>query len=224
MTALYLGNLNYSSWSIRAALVARESGLAVPEQILPLGFVETRERLIAETGHHTVPVLMSEGAIIRDSLAITETLAERSEPGSIWPADAEKRALARSLAAEMHSGFFSLREKMPVDIRSRKAMPGLDDSLKSDIRRVFQLWHDFRQRFAGDGPFLLGPWSAADAFFAPVVTRFRTYGVELDGVSKTYADAVWQHPALKRLRHEAENEPWEIEVGPTGPIRAWLRD
>ncbi|MEL6828950.1 MAG: glutathione S-transferase N-terminal domain-containing protein, partial [Pseudomonadota bacterium] len=119
MTELILGNLNYSSWSIRAALVARASGLDIPERVLPLGFPNTRETLLAETGHHTVPVLASEGLTIRDSMAITEWIAERADPGRVWPIEPHKRALARSATAEMHAGFFGLRGQMPVDIRSR---------------------------------------------------------------------------------------------------------
>lgn len=224
MTTLYLGNLNYSSWSIRAALVARESGIECRGLILPLGFADTRERLIRETGLHTVPVMLAGDLIIRDSLAITETIAEKAAPGRVWPQASDKRALARSLVAEMHSGFFALREQMPVNIRSRLTRPAIEGRLQTDIERVLQLWEFSRSRFAADGQFLLGDWSAADAFFAPVVTRFRTYGVELEERSKTYAEAVWAHPAMQRLRDEAEREPWEIEVGPTGPVRAWLRE
>ena len=115
---LILGNMNYSSWSIRGALVARASGLDIPEEIVPLGFPETKQRLIAETGSHTVPVLKLGDLVIRDSVASAETLAERAKPGMVWPEDPDKRALARSACAEMHSSFIGLRSQMPVNIRS----------------------------------------------------------------------------------------------------------
>ena len=221
---LILGNLNYSSWSIRGALIARGSGLDIPERVVPLGFDDTRAMLIAETGHHTVPVLRVDGVIIRDSLAIAEWIAERTEPGAVWPKDDKKRALARSVTAEMHSGFMALRGQMPVDIRSSHPTPPVEGALEQDIARVLKIWTQCRTNFANDGPFLFGEWSAADAVYAPVVTRFRTYGYALDGALKDYADAVWTHPLLQELRVQAEAEPWAIEASASGPIRAWLRD
>ena len=221
---LLLGNMNYSSWSIRAALVARSSGLDIPERVVPLGFEETKQFLLEETGLHTVPVLRTDDLIIRDSLSITEWLAEKSEPGKVWPEDARKRALARSACAEMHSGFFGLRSQMPVNIRARSESPALEGDLATDVERVKTIWSKLRSEFHSDGDFLLGDWSAADAFYAPVVTRFRTYGYTLTGALAAYSDAVWEHDLLKTLREQAEKEPWEIEMGPMGPKRAWVRD
>lgn len=223
MTELILGNLNYSSWSMRAALVARASGLQIKETIVPLGFDETRERLIASTGFHTVPVLMDGDLQIRDSLAITEWIAEQADEGRVWPVDPEKRALARSVVAEMHSGFIQIRSKMGVDIRSSKPTPEIEGALEAELNRVTDLWTACRSRCAKDGAFLFGDWSAADAFYAPVVTRFRTYGYVLSGVAADYADAVWETDLLQTLRAQAEAEPWEIELGELGPERAWLR-
>ncbi|MEL6858433.1 MAG: glutathione S-transferase [Pseudomonadota bacterium] len=221
---LLLGNLNYSSWSIRAALVARASGLNIPERVVPLGFPETREQLIAETGLHSVPVLRVEDLIIRDSLAIAEWIAEKSAPGAVWPVDEERRALARSVCAEMHSGFIGLRSQMPVNIRAQSPSPAIEGDLSTDIERVKTIWTTLRTRFHGSGAFLFGAWCAADAFYAPVVTRFRTYGYELSGVLADYSDAVWEHQFLKTLRRQAEAEPWEIEMGHLGPLRAWVRE
>lgn len=224
MTELILGNLNYSSWSIRAALVARASGLDIRERIEPLGFDETKAKLIAETGSHTVPVLVTDGLVIRDSLAITEWIAERADAGAVWPTDTGKRALARSVVAEMHSGFLQLRSIMGVDIRSRKPTPELTEDLQKDIDRVLAIWHTCRDANHTDGPYLFGHWTAADAFYAPVVTRFRTYGYEITGEAKAYSDAVWGSRLLQDLRAQAEIEPWEIKLGALGPVRAWLRD
>lgn len=224
MSTLYLGNLNYSSWSIRAALVARASGLDIAERIFPLGFPETKEALIKETGLHTVPVLMADGLVIRDSLAITEWIAEHAKPGRVWPEDQKRRAIARSVCAEMHSGFLGLRSQMPVDIRASSPSPEFTEELEQNIARVLTIWTACREANAPHGPFLFGEWSAADAFYAPVVTRFRTYGYDLTGAAKDYSDAVWEHPLLQTLRDQAEAEPWEIEMGYLGPIRAWVRD
>ena len=223
MTELILGNLNYSSWSIRAALVARASGLQIKETIVPLGFDETRETLIAKTGFHTVPVLIDGDLQIRDSLAITEWIAEKADEGGVWPTDPEKRALARSVVAEMHSGFIQIRSKMGVDIRSSKPTPEIAGALEAELNRVLDLWTTCRSRYGKDGAFLFGDWSAADAFYAPVVTRFRTYGYGLSGLAADYADAVWESNLLQALRAQAEAEPWEIELGELGPVRAWIR-
>lgn len=222
MNTLLLGNLNYSSWSVRAALIARASGLGIAERIVPLGVEETKTALIKETGLHTVPVLLSGDLIIRDSLAIAEWIAERAPVGKVWPSDPDARALARSACAEMHSGFFALRSQMPVDIRSRTETPDLTPALTRDIDRVLEIWETLLGR-PGSGPFLFGEWSAADAFYAPVVTRFSTYGYDLEGKAKQYAEAVWAHPSLTELRAQAEVEPWEIEMGTFGPVRAWRR-
>ena len=224
MTELILGNMNYSSWSIRAALVARHSGLDINENIVPLGFDETRQTLIRETGFHTVPVLRDGALFIRDSLAITEWIAERSDAGRVWPLDPEKRSLARSIVSEMHSGFMQIRSQMAVDVRSCKASPKIEGALASDIDRVLTIWQNYREKYRNDGPFLFGDWCAADAFYAPVVTRFKTYGFELHGSAEAYSDAVWESNLLKQLRNQADAEPWEIELGDSGPIRAWIRD
>ncbi|MFN3211627.1 MAG: glutathione S-transferase [Henriciella sp.] len=221
---LILGNMNYSSWSIRAALVVRGSGLDIPERIVPLGFAETRETLIKETGSHTVPVLRSGALIIRDSLAIAEWIAEKAAPGRVWPEDENRRAVARSVCAEMHSSFTGLRSQMPVDIRSRHETPAIEGDLETDIERVKTIWATLRAEHHGAGDFLFGAWSAADAFYAPVVTRFRTYGYALEGALADYSDAVWEHKLLQNLRAQAEAEPWEIEMGYLGPARAWVRE
>ena len=124
----------------------------------------------------------------------------------------------------MHSGFLGLRSQMPVNIRAKSPSPALEGDLATDIDRVKTIWSDLRAKFQNDGDFLLGTWSAADAFYAPVVTRFRTYGYELTGELAAYSDAVWEHDLLKTLRAQAEEEPWEIEMGHLGPLRAWVRE
>ncbi len=211
MTTLYLGNLNYSSWSIRAALVARASGLDVGEKVLPVGEAATYETLQNATGQHRVPALVTDGVIIHDSLAITEWIAEQAAPGKVWPKDPIKRARARSICAEMHASFIDLRSFMGVDIRSRKPTPEMTKGLKWDIERVLHIWREARAEVGDGGAFLFGEWSAADAFYMPVATRFRTYGITLEGVCAEYASTILDHSLSKQIEAEAKAEPWTLD-------------
>ena len=220
MSTLYLGNLNYSSWSIRAVLVARGSGLELNERVLPLGPDETYEILLKETGQYRVPALVTKDVVIHDSLAITEWIAEQARSGKVWPEDPVKRARARSLCSEMHASFVNIRGDMGVDIRGRKPMPPMSSGLKWDIQRVLQIWKEIRGDYGDDGPYLFGEWSAADAFYMPVATRFRTYGVTLDGNAEAYASAVLEHPLSKQLIAEAKDEPWSVDPSKFRPKSA----
>lgn len=220
MTTLYLGNLNYSSWSIRAVLVARGAGVDVAERVLPLGPEETYDILLKETGQHRVPVLVTDDVVIHDSLAITEWIAEQAPAGQVWPVDPVKRARARSLCAEMHASFIDIRSDMGVDIRSRHPTPPLSGGLKWDINRILQIWRETRAAYQADGPYLFGEWCAADAFFMPVATRFRTYGYALEGVAEDYAAAVLAHPLSQQLITEAKAEPWSVDLAKFRPKSA----
>ena len=211
MTTLYLGNLNYSSWSIRAVLVTRGAGLDVEEKVLPIGAEGSYALLDSETGQHRVPALKTGDLVVHDSLAITEWAAEQAAPGKVWSLDPVKRARARSLCAEMHASFIDIRSFMGVDIRSRLATPPMTDGLKWDIQRILQIWEETRATYASDGPYLFGEWSAADAFYMPVATRFRTYGFALDGAAEAYAQAVLSHPLSLQLIEEAKAEPWTLD-------------
>ncbi len=216
MRQLILGNLNYSSWSIRPLLVARHVGLPVKEIIVPLDFPDTTAKLKEISPTAKVPLLLWEGQTIWESLAITEWIAEWAKPGEVWPADPEARAIARAAASEMHAGFPALRKDCPMDIRGREATPEMTPALAADIARVDALWCELRMRFGEDGPFLFGPWSAADAFYAPVVTRFRTYGLPLSPAAQAYADAVLADAKFLTLEEQAKAEPWWIKYGPDG--------
>lgn len=220
MSTLYLGNLNYSSWSIRAALVARGSGLDLDEQVLPLGPEETYATLLDATGQHRVPALVTEDVVIHDSLAITEWIAEQVPAGKVWPADPVKRARARSMCSEMHASFIDIRSDMGVDIRSQHPTPSMSGGLKWDIQRVLQIWEEARTLYQGDGPYLFGDWSAADAFYMPVATRFRTYGVALEGLAEAYAAAVLDHSLSRQLIAEAKAEPWTVDLSKFRPKSA----
>jgi len=220
------GNLNYSSWSIRPLLALRKSGLAAEEEIIPLDFPETTARLKALSPTAKVPLLLWDGLAIWESLAITEFIAEQAAPGIIWPKGSARRAIARAAASEMHAGFAALRSLCPMDIRGRHPAPDMTPALEADITRINGLWSGLRSVHGSNsdepGPFLFGAWSGADAFFTPVVTRLRTYGLPLSGAAADYAGAVLEDSTFRELEKQAEAEPWWISYGPEGRSSGFL--
>ncbi|MEZ5945537.1 MAG: glutathione S-transferase [Hyphomonas sp.] len=223
MRQLVLGNLNYSSWSIRPLMVARKVALPVEDVIVPLDFPETSARLKEISPTAKVPLLIWDDVTVWESLAITEWIAEWAPPGSVWPEAPAARAIARAAASEMHAGFSELRSKCPMDIRAREATPEMTEKLAADIARIDALWSNLRSTFGKGGPFLFGRWSAADAFYLPVVTRFRTYGLPLSGAAAEYAAAVLEDPDFLRLEEQAKAEPWWIRYGPDGRSSGFLK-
>ena len=210
---LVLGNKTYSSWSLRTWLVMRQCGIAFEEIVIPLDRPETKAAIASYSPAGRVPVLHAGDLKIWDTLAIAEFLHETFPQAGIWPADPAARAHARSIVAEMHSGFETLREQMPMDLRHtpmppRESLP--DGQLGMDIGRTQEIWTDCRARFSHDGDFLFGQVSAADAFYAPVVLRFATYGVPLEETAATYRDAVLSWPTLRDWIAAAKSEPWVI--------------
>jgi glutathione S-transferase len=216
------GNLNYSSWSIRPLLVARKVALPVEEIIVPLDFPETTARLKDLSPTAKVPLLIWDGIEIWESLAIAEFIAEWAAPGEVWPLDAQKRAVARAVSSEMHAGFAAIRQLCSMDIRSRHPAPDMTPALEADIVRLTSMWSGLRARHGDGGPFLFGAWSAADAFYTPVVTRFRTYGLPLSGAAADYAAAVLEDPLFLTLEEQAKQEPWWIKYGPDGRSSGYL--
>jgi glutathione S-transferase len=203
---LVIGNKNYSSWSMRPWVLAREAGIAFEE--LQLKFDDTgRARGVDRFGvAGKVPVLVIDGQPVWDSLAICETLAELHPAKQLWPADARARQVARSICAEMHSGFQGLRGAMPMNIRSRHPGKGMTPESKRDIERVVAIWSSCRERFGKDGPLLFGRFSIADAYYAPVVTRFQTYAVALPPAAQAYCDAVLALRAVREWMDAARRE------------------
>jgi glutathione S-transferase len=192
---LVIGTKQWSTWSMRPWLALKHTGAPFTETLIPLREVDTST---AEIRRHSpsglVPALKDAGVVIVDSLAICEYLAERFP--SLWPADPIDRALARSAAAEMHSGFGALRRECPMDLGLRTVQP-MSDEVEKDVRRIVQLWLGLLDR--SGGPFLLGSWSIADAFFTPVASRFESYGLDLkicgdDGRAQAYSEALLQTP------------------------------
>jgi glutathione S-transferase len=207
---LIIGNRNYSSWSLRGWLAASLCGIAFETELVRLSEPGSQTALLRHSPAGRVPVLRHDGRVVWDSLAIVEYLAELRPQAGLWPADAAARALARSIAAEMHAGFAALRANMPMNLRKTLPGKGRGPGVALDIERVGAIWRDTRGRFGSEGPFLFGRYSAADAMYTPVATRFRTYGVALDPTCQAYVDAVLAWPAFLAWQKEALAEPWII--------------
>ncbi|MGB0669992.1 MAG: glutathione S-transferase family protein [Rhodospirillales bacterium] len=212
---LAIGNKAYSSWSMRAGLILDHAGIDCEEVIIPLRQDDTKARILAHSPAGKVPVLiLADGKggqqAIWDSLAICEWAAERNPEAGLLPADPLARAVCRSAAAEMHSGFQTLRQRCPMNIRMTFPTPPLSAELAADIERIFALWSDCRSRFGAGGPFLFGGYSIADAQFAPVVSRFRTYGIGGDAVVEAYMVAVTTDAAYRKWAEAGMAEPWHI--------------
>jgi glutathione S-transferase len=212
---LYIGNKNYSSWSLRPWLALKQAGAKFDEVVIPLDRPETMELLRRHTPSQRVPVLQNGKLTIWESLAICEHAAEMFPAARLWPEDRQTRAVARAVANEMHAGFAALRNWLPMDIRSRLRIDGRIDKAAADIARVTQIWNECRQKYGASGangadPFLFGSFTIADAMFAPVTTRFVSYGVPLDGVCAAYVDAVTALPAMQSWIAAAKAEPWTI--------------
>ena len=211
---LVIGNRNYSSWSLRGWLMAKIAGIDFEEIVVPLDRPETQATIRKHSPSGRVPVLLHDGLAVWESLAIAEYINDIRPGAGLWPAATKARAHARTISAEMHAGFAELRTRMPMNIRASLPGRGMTPEVRADIERITGLWRECRQRFAKaaskDDGFLFGVISAADAMYAPVVTRFRTYGVKLDADSDGYCNAVLAHPAMSDWVEAAKQEPWSI--------------
>lgn len=211
---LVIGNRSYSSWSLRGWLAARQSGLAFETLVIPL-YGENWEAVkgaIPELApsQGKVPVLWDGDGVVWDSLAILECFADKVGRDRYWPKPDDARALARAMVAEMHSGFGALRSELPFNLRMEPVAKPLSDAVCADVERILTLWAQARARFGQGGPFLFGTFSAADIFFAPVVVRFRQYGVPVPGFAAAYMEAIWEHEWLETWRAAAAEESWAI--------------
>lgn len=211
---LVIGNRNYSSWSLRAWLVLREAAIEFAERRIALDKPGTAEALAALSAARRVPVLKLGEETIWDSLAIAETAAERWPDRRLWPQDGARRAHARAISAEMHSGFAALREQMPMNCRAMGRQVTLTDELASDIDRVIAIWSDCRHRYRGD--WLFGDFSIADAMYAPVALRLRTYGIELPESAAYYPQRLLRSAAMQEWLAAAEVEVEIIEQAEVG--------
>lgn len=221
---IVIGNKNYSSWSLRPWLALRQTGAAFEEVLIPLDQADSAETLRRRSPTGRVPVLRHGTLVVWESLAICEYLAERFPQARLWPADIAARAHARAVSNEMHAGFADLRRSMPMDIRHRWPLGSRFDRARKDIERVSALWRECRERFGKSaedegGEFLFGRFSIADAMYAPVATRFVTYGVPLDPVCAAYVKALQAWPAMQEWTAAAAREPWVIadDANPVQP-------
>ena len=210
---LVVGSKAYSSWSLRPWLAMKQAGLAFAETVIPLRQPDTAARIAGHSPSGRVPTLIHDGLTVWDSLAICEYVAELAPEAGLWPADRAARAVARSVSAEMHSGFASLRSTMPMNLKRDRKGEGMTEATAAAIARIQALWADARARFGipAGGPFLFGAFTIADAMFAPVVTRFQTYGVAVEAETRAYMDAVLALPAMEEWTAAAKDEPWEFE-------------
>jgi glutathione S-transferase len=212
---LIIGNKNYSSWSLRGWLAAKQSGLHFEEIQVPLYGEDWDARKKRTEGIEPssgkVPVLWDGDAVVWDSLAIIEYLSDKVGRERFWPKDDGARAFARSMVAEMHSSYQALRAECPMNARRRVEGWDISDAARGDIIRILTLWAEARARFGRGGPFLFGTFCAADIIYAPVVSRFITYGVAVPGFAVAYMEAVWTHEWMQNWIEAAEAEEWVIE-------------
>ena len=204
---LVIGSKNFSSWSLRAWLALEHTGAPYEEIFVSFGDPDWREQIKRHSPSGKVPYLIDGALGIWDSLAIVETLAEKFPAARLWPSDSAARAFARSVVAEMHSGFGALRENMGMDLQASAPGKGHTPAALADAARVQEIWRECRARHGAGGPYLLGALSAADCFYAPVVFRFLSYGVPLDSNAKAYCDALLAHPSVAKWREAALREP-----------------
>jgi len=203
---LIIGNKNYSSWSLRPWLAMTAFGIPFDEILIPLDAPDFKARVREHSPAGRVPVLVDGEAVVWESIAILEHLAERFPDKPLWPEDPVARGHARSLATEMHGGFAALRAAAPMNLWRPIEPRALPEPALKDVRVLLRRWGETRARFGAGGDFLYGAFSAADAMYAPVATRLRTYAVELDDISAAYVEAVHSHPAFVAWKNAALEE------------------
>ncbi len=222
---LTIANKLYSSWSLRPWLVMTAFAIPFEETVIPMYQPDSKARMLTVSPTGQVPLLRDGDVTVWESLAIIEHVAETFPDRPIWPRDAKARAHARAAASEMHAGFQALRQACPMNLGKRFAKKERGPAVAADVARLAALWREARSAFAGDKPFLYGDFCAADAMYAPVVTRLDTYQIDVDADMRAYMDAVLSHPAVVAWRDAALQEPWHIahyEEGET-PVEIFHR-
>jgi glutathione S-transferase len=205
---LVIGNKNYSSWSFRPWIAMKVVGIDFTEEVFPLDTPEFAARVGRISGTGKVPVLLDGAVHVWESLAILEYLAEKFPAAKLWPEDPAARAHARAIAAEMHAGFLPLRRHCPMNVGRPPKKLELTVEAAANVQRIDAMWRDCRARFGKGGPFLFGSFGAADAMYAPVVSRFHTYAVEVGASARAYMDAVMALPAWREWQAGALRETW----------------
>jgi glutathione S-transferase len=211
---IYLANKNYSSWSLRGWLMLKLTGAAFDEVVIPLRHEQTRETILRRSPGGKLPALVhgkpGGSVTVWESLAIGEYLAELFPAAGLWPKDAAARAYARAISNEMHAGFLPLRRHFPMNMRKVFDRETTAE-VQEDIDRITQIWHEARRHYGAGGDFLFGAFTVADAMFAPVVSRFRTFKLPLDTEAEAYARAITAWPAYREWLAAARAEPWTID-------------
>jgi glutathione S-transferase len=208
---LIIGNKNYSSWSLRPWLVLKQIGIDFAEIRIPLDTPHTRSQILQYSPTGKVPVLQHDTLRIWDSLAICEYLAEQFPASHLWSPDPVTRAIARSVSAEMHSGFPHLRQHLSMDCRARHPARTFSPEVQADIDRIQEIWQTCRQQHGETGGYLFGQFSIADAMFAPVASRFVTFNVPLTPLSQEYVETIFNHPAMKEWLAAAAVETEQLD-------------
>ncbi len=211
---LIIGNKNYSSWSLRGWLAVKQSGLSFEELTVHIDG-DDWQAMKANSGEFQpsagkVPVLWDDDVVVWDSLAIMEYLADKVGRDRFWPKADEPRAMARAMVAEMHSSYLPLRRACPMNMRAQIHLE-LTDDVRANIVRILGLWAEARARYGKGGPFLFGTFGAADIFYAPIVSRFLTYGIGVPGFAQAYMQALWEHDWMAQWREAALAEQWTIQ-------------
>jgi len=207
---LIIGNKNYSSWSFRPWIAMKAAGIPFDERVISLDDPKFKETVLSTAGTGKVPAIEDGAVKVWESLAILEYLAEKFPDAGLWPTDPAARAHARAVSSEMHAGFLALRRECPMNFWRPVKRRLLTDEAQANAARIDAMWTDCRKRFGQGGPFLFGRFGAADAMYAPVVSRFHTYAVEVGAVSRAYMDAVIALPAWTEWRAAALKEPWVL--------------
>ncbi len=207
---LVIGNKNYSSWSLRPWLAMKQAGLQFKEIRIPLDTPNTHQQIRRYSPSGKVPVLLDADFVVWESLAICEYIAENFAP-QLWPSDPQAKAIARAVSHEMHANFMNLRMQMPMDCRGRYPGEGMKPEVQVDIDRITTLWRNCRKTYGASGQLLFGKFSIADAMFAPVVSRFITYGVKLDVIAQEYVETIWKLPAIQDWMKDADQESEQLD-------------
>jgi glutathione S-transferase len=209
---LVIGNKNYSSWSMRPWVALKARDIAFEEVLIPLYTGEAdKQRLLGFSPSGKVPALVDGDVTVWDSLAIIEYAAERFPQARLWPEDRAARAHARSISAEMHSGFAALRNECGMNLHRPVGAKPLSDNARADVARIQQIWAECRERYGKAGPYLFGAFSAGDAMYAPVVHRFRTYAIDVTPVARDYMTAMTSLPAFRQWTSDGLAETLVIE-------------
>ncbi len=210
MLHLTIGNKNYSSWSLRPWIAMKVAGIEFAETVIPIYYPGSKEQFLARSPAGKVPILRDGDVTVWESLAILEYLAEQFPGAALWPRDRAARAHARAIANEMHAGFQPLRRQCPMNMWRPVKKRALDPEAAANVGRIDAMWADCRARFGGGGPFLFGAFTAADAMYAPVVSRLHTYAAEVGAVAAAYMQAVMALPAWREWQGAAVTEEWVL--------------